>query len=215
MLASLFRRNKGPFRLTIEGRDEPVEVPPKTSILKAALDAGIPFPHSCRAGGCGTCRCRLVEGRVRELTDKSCLLSAEEIRDGYILACQTLPKTDVTVHVDDLDLSASAVAAVHPARIVAARLADRRELTHDILEVTLELDEPIEFTAGQYLDFTVPGRIDVPRSFSFADPPDPLDPRHVRFHVRLLPGGAMSSWLHDPANLGGRLAVEANRYGFV
>ena len=42
---------------------------------------------------------RLVSGEVRELTDKSYILSAEELRDGYILACQSQPRSPVCVEL--------------------------------------------------------------------------------------------------------------------
>lgn len=100
MFSRLFKRSRGPFRLFIEGSETPVEVRAGTTILQAALDAGIRFPHRCRAGACGTCKCRLIEGHVRELTDKSYLLSADELRADYILACQSIPTSDVRIVVD-------------------------------------------------------------------------------------------------------------------
>ncbi|HYW92880.1 MAG TPA: 2Fe-2S iron-sulfur cluster binding domain-containing protein [Gammaproteobacteria bacterium] len=208
MLSSLFKRSKGPYKLYIEGREEPVEVPAKTSILQAALDNGIPFPHSCRAGGCGTCRCRLVEGRVRELTDKSFFLSAEELQQNYILACQSLPRSDVRVRVDRLDLSAEAAATVHPVVKTAGRIAGTRRATHDILELTVDLDRPMAYTAGQYADLSVPGVIDHPRSFSFAAAPESDAPTRVVFHARLLPDGVFSGWLAASDRLGHKLHVE-------
>ena len=31
-----------------------VEIPPGDTLLNAALEAGIPWPHNCRVGSCGT-----------------------------------------------------------------------------------------------------------------------------------------------------------------
>jgi alkane 1-monooxygenase len=80
--------------------DRSVEVLPGETLLQAAERHGVPFPASCRVGGCGTCRCRLVEGRVRQRTETAYLLSAEELERGTILACQSEPLGDVTVEVD-------------------------------------------------------------------------------------------------------------------
>lgn len=70
------------------------------TILKAAVRSGIEFPSSCRVGGCGTCKCRLRKGEVKELTETGYLLTAEEIDQGYILACQSVPRSDVHVEVE-------------------------------------------------------------------------------------------------------------------
>jgi len=80
--------------------DRVIEVEPRETILQAALRNGIEFPNNCRVGGCGTCRCRLSEGRVRELTETGYLLTAEEIEGGTILACQSVPQSDVRIEVD-------------------------------------------------------------------------------------------------------------------
>jgi len=34
------------------------------NLLQTALEAGIPWPHDCRVGSCGSCKCRLVEGKI-------------------------------------------------------------------------------------------------------------------------------------------------------
>ncbi len=70
------------------------------TLLEAALREGIDFPNSCRVGGCGTCKCKLVSGEVSELTEASYLLSDEELKAGYILACQSVPRGDVRVEVE-------------------------------------------------------------------------------------------------------------------
>ena len=77
-----------------------ITVLPKETLLQAALRQGIDFPNSCRVGGCGSCKCKLVDGEVKELTETGYLLSAEEIDQGTILACQSIPKTNVQVEVE-------------------------------------------------------------------------------------------------------------------
>jgi 3-phenylpropionate/trans-cinnamate dioxygenase ferredoxin reductase subunit len=64
---------------------------PGQTLLDAGLAAGIAMPFGCRVGGCGTCRCRLLDGRVRELTETAYLLEDIELASGIILACQSVP----------------------------------------------------------------------------------------------------------------------------
>lgn len=58
------------------------------TILAAALRTGVPFPYSCQAGNCGSCKCVLVEGDVLELEYSDDALSVEERMNGFILACR-------------------------------------------------------------------------------------------------------------------------------
>ncbi|WP_088281706.1 1,2-phenylacetyl-CoA epoxidase subunit PaaE [Ideonella sp. A 288] len=70
------------------------------SILDAASAAGLEVPFSCTSGVCGTCRCKLVEGRVR--MDRNFALDKAEVDGGYVLACQSHPLTDrVVLSFDD------------------------------------------------------------------------------------------------------------------
>jgi len=93
-------RHGGQAARTAEINGRRVAVEPGETLLQAALRQGIDFPHRCRVGGCGTCRCRLAEGEVRSLTDASYLLTASDIERGFILACQSQPRSDVRVEVD-------------------------------------------------------------------------------------------------------------------
>ena len=51
----------------INGRE--VVIHAGETLLQGALRNGIDFPNSCRVGGCATCKCRLAEGRVKEMTE--------------------------------------------------------------------------------------------------------------------------------------------------
>jgi ring-1,2-phenylacetyl-CoA epoxidase subunit PaaE len=61
------------------------------TIIDAALTAGLDLPYSCRGGMCCTCRARLVEGEVA--MDQNYSLERWELDAGYVLTCQSRPKT--------------------------------------------------------------------------------------------------------------------------
>ena len=63
------------------------------SILDAAMDAGADVPFSCKGGVCCTCKARLVEGEAE--MDVVYGLEPDEIEAGYILTCQSHPRTEV------------------------------------------------------------------------------------------------------------------------
>jgi ferredoxin len=73
------------------GEEHSFRMRPNEHILYAAVEAGLDAPHSCLSGYCATCRAKLVEGRVRmEINDA---LTEEEVAQGYILTCQSIPLT--------------------------------------------------------------------------------------------------------------------------
>ena len=96
----MFRWFDKPKRHVALINDQPVTVEPGETLLKAALRQGIDYPHHCGVGGCGVCKCRLLDGKVEEMTDSSYVLSEAELKGGYILACQSLLRTEVSVTVD-------------------------------------------------------------------------------------------------------------------
>jgi ring-1,2-phenylacetyl-CoA epoxidase subunit PaaE len=60
-------------------------------VLRERTDA----PFACKGGVCGTCRARLVEGEVA--MDQNWALEDEELARGYVLTCQSHPRTDKVV----------------------------------------------------------------------------------------------------------------------
>lgn len=64
-------------------------------ILDAALKQGADLPFACKGGVCCTCKARLIEGEVDMEVHWG--LEHEEIEQGYILTCQSHPKTERVV----------------------------------------------------------------------------------------------------------------------
>ncbi|NNE23102.1 MAG: 2Fe-2S iron-sulfur cluster binding domain-containing protein, partial [Rhizobiales bacterium] len=61
----------------------------------AAHAAGIDVPFACKGGVCCTCKAKLIEGEVS--MDVVYGLEPDEIAAGYILTCQSHPKTEKLV----------------------------------------------------------------------------------------------------------------------
>ncbi len=62
-----------------------------TSLLDAATRAGADLPYSCKGGVCSTCRAKVLEGEVA--MDVCYGLEPDEVADGYILTCQSHPRS--------------------------------------------------------------------------------------------------------------------------
>ena len=65
------------------------------SILDSASAAGLEVPYSCTSGVCGTCRAKVLEGRVR--MERNFALDAREVEAGFVLTCQAHPLTERVV----------------------------------------------------------------------------------------------------------------------
>jgi len=185
----LFKSSK-PKQVSIEGIDSPIEVRDKETILTAALRQGIRFPHSCRVGGCATCKCQLKEGKVKELTESAYILSEQELDQGYILACQAVPKSNISIKLDNL----AAGGPKFTPQTCSGTVVTQRRLTHDIVALDIALDQPVRYAAGQYARLSVPGSRHEARSYSFASAALKEGVSRISFFIRQVPGGAMSSW---------------------
>ncbi|WP_462250971.1 1,2-phenylacetyl-CoA epoxidase subunit PaaE [Ferruginibacter sp.] len=65
------------------------------TILDAALQQGADLPFACKGGMCCTCKAKLLEGEVK--MDVNWGLEDEEVKQGFILTCQSHPLTEKVV----------------------------------------------------------------------------------------------------------------------
>ncbi|MEO6580962.1 MAG: 2Fe-2S iron-sulfur cluster-binding protein [Sphingomicrobium sp.] len=77
--------------VTLDGRTRKIEFN-GTSILDSARAAGLSAPFACKAGVCATCRAKVLSGKVEMAAHYG--LTDEEIADGYVLTCQSVPAGD-------------------------------------------------------------------------------------------------------------------------
>lgn len=93
---------KASIRMRLDGRTIEFQIPQNSeqTILDAALATGADLPYACKGGVCCTCKARLVEGEVH--MDVHWGLEEEEIKQGFILTCQSHPRSEkLLVDFDD------------------------------------------------------------------------------------------------------------------
>lgn len=196
--------SKGPFNASISPSGETIKVEVGDNLLKSALSNGLAWPNNCRVGSCGECRCRLVKGKIKQLSDFSYVLDGPELDAGMILACQTSLRSDVEIEVKLIQNSA----ALSIPKSINGVISSVKALTHDIHEITIKLDEVIpKYLAGQYADLSVPGLIKKARSYSFACAPQGENVDEIKFFIRHVPGGEMTGWIHQENRLNQRVNV--------
>jgi xylene monooxygenase electron transfer component len=61
----LFKKNKS-FTAKLVDYEQEFVVEPGDSLLTGALKAGLSWPKKCQVGSCGTCKCKILDGKTRE-----------------------------------------------------------------------------------------------------------------------------------------------------
>jgi propane monooxygenase reductase subunit len=188
-------------------RFEPVGVEMDVSegetVLDAAFRQGISLMHGCKEGQCSSCKSLLVEGDIELLKFSTFALPDYEKETNHVLLCRTLAYSDITVELlnYDEDLMRRSIAV----KSYGAILTGITPLTPDIRLLEIELDAPLRFWAGQYVDITIPGT-GITRSFSMAN--TPKQQTSLSFIIKRYPQGAFSALLDGGLQVGQGLTAK-------
>jgi propane monooxygenase reductase subunit len=101
----------------------------------------------------------------------------------------------------DEDLLSRSIAV----KAFAGRVAKISALTSDIRLLEIEIEKPLKFWAGQYVDLTL-GDGAITRAFSMANAPG--ENTNLRFIIKKYPNGAFSSQLDGKLNVGDALIAK-------
>ena len=154
-------------------------------ILAAAIRQGIGLPYGCRDGACGSCKSRLLEGRVIHGAHQSKALSADEEATGFILTCCATPQTDCVVEARSVPGAGEFPILKLPSRVMAI---DKPSPDVAVLKLQLPANQNLQYRAGQYVEFIL--RDGARRSYSMANAPHLLGtPPAIELHIRHMPGG--------------------------
>ena len=161
---------------TVE-RDEP--------ILVAAIRQGVGLPYGCRDGACGSCKSKLLEGRVIHGAHQHKALSIAEEESGLILACCATPQSDCVVEARSVPGAGEFPILKLPSRVISIE-----RVAPDVAVIKLQLpaNQNLQYRAGQYVEFIL--RDGARRSYSMANAPHLLGtPPAIELHLRHMPGG--------------------------
>lgn len=155
------------------------------SILSAALRAGIGLPYGCKNGACGSCKGKIVNGKVNHTSYQAKALTSQELTTGMSLFCCARPETDVTIEAREIQGSEE-----YPLKKMPTRVAKLEKLSQDVMLVDLQLpaNERLAYRAGQYIEFIL--RDGSRRSYSMATPPH--QEGNLSLHIRHMPGGVFT-----------------------
>lgn len=196
-------------------RLEPVgvefEVEEDETVLDAAFRQGIALPHGCKEGQCSACKCVLVDGEVEMLKYSTFALNDGDRDSGQILMCRAKAFDNLTI--DLLNYDEEVLSKAIPVKQFDGEITEFRKLTHDIRGVEIELNAPLKFWAGQYVDITVTTQEGetITRSFSMANPPS--ETQKLSFIIKKYPEGKFSNQLDNGGIRAGAKVSVVGPYG--
>jgi NAD(P)H-flavin reductase/ferredoxin len=166
---------------------------PGETVLDALLRENINIPYACKKGTCHSCMLSSTEAPPQSAQAglKKTLQTL-----NYFLPCQCYPEQDMTIKLpDQSDFY----------RI--GTVVDNTLLNRNTILLVIAFVDAFEFKAGQFVNLQ---RSDgVTRSYSIANIPQQTNT--LEFHIRRLPDGQFSTWLHDEISIGDSIAVSEPR----
>ena len=173
------------FTVTVQPSGRSFAVDRDEPVLSAAIRQGVGLPYGCKDGACGSCKCRLLEGRVIHGVHQAKALSADEESAGWILTCQAAAQTDVVIEARTVPGAGDFAIRKMPTRVTSI---SKPAPDVAILQMQLPANDRLQYRAGQYIEFIL--RDGARRSYSMANAPHTqLDQPGIELHLRHLPGG--------------------------
>ncbi len=184
------------YEVTVEPTGDVVEVEDGQTILDASLRQGVWLPFACGHGTCGTCKVQVLEGDADVGEASPFALMDMERDEGKVLACCAIPESDLVIEAD-VDVDPDFLG--YPIEDYSATVTEISDLSPTIKCVRFSLDRGMQFQAGQYINVRLPG-VEGARAFSIAN--QPSKDNEIELHIRLVEGGAGTTYVHETLSEG-------------
>ena len=173
------------FSISVKSSGHEFQADEAETILAAALRAGIVLPYGCRNGACGSCRGKLLEGRITHGPHSSSALLPEDEAKGFALFCSAHPHSDCVIEVREVQGAGNL-----PIRKLPCRVARIEKAAPDVVVVRLQLpgSDRLQYLAGQYVELIL--KDGKRRSYSMAGAPHLAE--QIELHIRHMPGGVFT-----------------------
>ena len=173
------------FQVSVLPSNRSFTVTEDEPILTAGIRQGVAMPYGCKDGACGSCKCKMLEGKVVHGQHQPKALSEEEEAKGYILTCCAKPQSDIV-----LESRQVTSADAFPIKRMPSRVISLEKKSHDVMAIKLQLpaSDTLQYKAGQYIEFIL--RDGARRSYSMATAPHiAAESKTLELHIRHMPGG--------------------------
>jgi len=169
------------FQITVQPSGHQFPCDEDETVLAAAMRAGVGLPYGCKNGACSSCKGKVVSGSITHKPHQRRALTEDEEGQGMSLFCCALPHSDLVIQAREVAGSGD-----FPLKKMPSRVSTLERVAPDVIVVTLQLpaNEVLEYRAGQYIEFLLPGG--KRRSYSMATAPGQ---GAITLHIRHMPGG--------------------------
>jgi Na+-transporting NADH:ubiquinone oxidoreductase subunit F len=188
----------GECQIDINKGEKELEVQGGGTLLSTLMEQGIFIPSACGGrGSCGYCKVKVMEGGGPLLPTETPWLEPGEVKDQVRISCQIKVRENMDIEIPP---------ELFLIREYRSRVEGLRDLTDEIKELRLRLldSEPINFKAGQYIQFQVPEYEECPesvyRAYSIASPA--YEPDAISLVVTKVPGGLATTYVHEVLKVG-------------
>jgi toluene monooxygenase electron transfer component len=188
------------IQVNARNRGYEFETLPGEKVLYAGLRAGIDLPYECATGTCGTCKAKLVSGKVRDAWPEAPGRKYVKPQAGEFLMCQCEAEDALTLEVSKFVYDAEPGARLP--QTASGTVRNVRQLTHDVLGFALELERPRDFDAGQFA-LLAPAGLAGYRAYSMCN--YARGAHRLDFVVKRKPDGGFSEWMFGANRDGARL----------
>jgi len=170
------------FTVTVEPSGTTFNANPDETLLAAGIRQGVGLPYGCKDGACGSCKCKMVSGRVVHANFQRKALSVEEEAANFVLTCCATARSDIV-----LESRQVTPAGALPIKKMPTRVSSMVKKSADVVVMQLQLpaNDSFPYRAGQYIEFIM--RDGTRRSYSMANAPH-TGPA-LELHIRHMPGG--------------------------
>lgn len=176
-----------PYQITIKPSNHVFSAHDDETILEAALREGFVLAYGCRNGACGTCKGKVIEGRLDYGASQQQALPESDKKLGLALFCQARPLSDLVIECREIGAIKDIQIKTLPCRVQKMTLAAPDVM---VLELKLPAAERMQFLAGQYIDIIL--KDGTRRSLSMANAPH--DDALLQLHLRNY-GGPFSDYV--------------------
>ena len=176
------------FKARLEPSGREFSLDPRDSVLNCALRQRILLQYGCRNGRCSSCKYFLIEGEVDFGKTSPYCLTDNEKDEGWALLCQARALSDLIIR--DRDSSDRDDAAIITPQDRTAKVAAVDRLSDSLWRLQLDLDDPISFYPGQYIEVEAPGQPGNWRCYSIAS--SAATPTRFELIVKRIAGGGFS-----------------------
>ena len=169
-------------------------------ILFAGLSDGVDLPYECGTGTCGTCKAKLIDGRVDDCWVDAPGKKYVKADQGEFLMCQCVAQGGATFEVSNFVYALDPGACLP--KPVGGSISAVRMLTHDVAALDVTLDAPFDFDAGQFVALSTPG-VEGMRGYSMVN--FARNSNQLEFVIKKKPGGGFSEWLFGGKGAGAKV----------